>query len=76
MYHTFHLCPKACRTAKGMEQIDLFHICSTSVTLFVGTTISSFKKIEMLDKQQALLQQRLTSLELEAHRREKFNKCE
>lgn len=47
-----------------------------SVTLFVGMTISSFKKIEMLDKQQALLQQRLTSLELEAHRREKSNKCE
>ena len=63
---------------KNSEWLQIIAMCIVliSVTLFVGTTISSFKKIEMLDKQQALLQQRLTSLELEAHRREKSNKCE
>lgn len=63
---------------KNSEWLQIIAMCIVlmSVTLFVGTTISSFKKIEMLDKQQALLQQRLTSLELEAYRREKSNKCE
>lgn len=63
---------------KNSEWLQIIAMCIVlmSVTLFVGTTISSFKKIEMLDKQQALLQQRLSSLELEAHRREKSNKCE
>ena len=63
---------------KNSEWLQIIAMCIVlmSVTLFVGMTISSFKKIEMLDKQQALLQQRLTSLELEAHRREKSNKCE
>ena len=63
---------------KNSDWLQIIAMCIVilSVTLFVGTTISSFKKIEMLDKQQALLQQRLTSLELEAHRREKSNKCE
>ena len=63
---------------KNSEWLQIIAMCIVlmPVTLFVGTTISSFKKIEMLDKQQALLQQRLTSLELEAHRREKSNKCE
>ena len=63
---------------KNSEWLQIIAMCTVilSVTLFVGTTISSFKKIEMLDKQQALLQQRLSSLELEAHRREKSNKCE
>lgn len=63
---------------KNSEWLQIIAMCIVlmSVTLFVGMTISSFKKIEMLDKQQALLQQRLTSLELEAHRCEKSNKCE
>ena len=63
---------------KNSDWLQIIAMCIVliSVTLFVGTTISSFKKIEMLDKQQALLQQRLSSLELEAHRREKSNKCE
>ena len=63
---------------KNSEWLQIIAMCIVimSVTLFVGMTISSFKKIEMLDKQQALLQQRLSSLELEAHRREKSNKCE
>ena len=63
---------------KNSEWLQIIAMCIVimSVTLFVGMTISSFKKIEMLDKQQALLQQRLTSLELDAYRREKSHNCE